>query len=174
MRVPALSGVRVSVNLPVEEIEKPDVVAWIAGHIRRSRLPRTRLAIELTETSPVKDFAKMHRAVRRLREAGHDVLIDDFELDDRRRRLLRLPFSGVKLDRSLAQATRRSGRARQQVRQIAKLGMTVTAEGISGRPLWQQLRALGADRAQGFWLARPLPLAALPAWAQRWKGGQPR
>lgn len=174
MRLPALREVRVSVNLPVEEIEKPDVVAWIAGQIRRSRLPRMRLAIELTETSPVKDFAKMHRAVRRLREAGHDVLIDDFELDDRRRRLLRLPFSGVKLDRSLAQATRRSGRARQQVRQIARLGMTVTAEGISARPLWHQLRALGAHRAQGFWLARPLPLAALPAWAQRWKGGQPR
>jgi EAL domain-containing protein (putative c-di-GMP-specific phosphodiesterase class I) len=174
MRLPALRGVRVSVNLPVEEIEKPDVVAWIAAQIRRSRLPRTRLAIELTETSPVKDFAKMHRAVRRLRAAGHDVLIDDFELDDRRRRLLRLPFSGVKLDRSLVQATRRSGRARQQVRQIAKLGMTVTAEGISTRPLWNAMRALGAHRAQGFWLARPLPVAALPAWAARWKGGQPR
>lgn len=174
MRLPSLRDVRVSVNLPVEEIEKPDIVAWLAGQIRRSRLPRTRLAVELTETSPVRDFSKMHRAVRRLRAAGHDVLIDDFELDDRRRRLLRLPFSGVKLDKSLVQATRRSGRARQQVREISRLGMTVTAEGISSRPLWNALRELGAHRAQGFWLARPLPLAALPAWTARWKGGHPR
>jgi EAL domain-containing protein (putative c-di-GMP-specific phosphodiesterase class I) len=174
MRLPALRAVRVSVNLPAEEIQKPDVAAWIAARIGRSRLPRTRLAIELTETSPVRDFARMRRAVRRLRAAGHDVLIDDFELDDRRRRLLRLPFSGVKLDRSLVQATRHSARARHQVRGIAKLGLTVTAEGVSSRALWNALRALGVHRAQGFWLARPLPLAALPAWAARWKGGQPR
>jgi EAL domain-containing protein (putative c-di-GMP-specific phosphodiesterase class I) len=174
MRLPALGALRVSVNLPVEEVLKPDLTAWLGAQLRRSRLPRARLAIELTETSPVRDFARMHRALRRLRAAGHEVLIDDFALDDRRRRLLRLPFTGVKLDKSLVQAAGRSARARQQVRRIARVGMTVTAEGISSRPLWSLLRRLGAHRGQGFWMARPLPLAALPAWAARWKGGQPR
>ncbi|MCX8134313.1 MAG: EAL domain-containing protein [Roseococcus sp.] len=174
MRLPGLGALCVSVNLPVEEVVKPDLGAWLGAQLRRSRLPRARLAIELTETSPVRDFARMRRALQRLHTAGHEVLIDDFALDDHRRRLLRLPFTGVKLDKSLVQAAARSARARQQVRRIVRTGMTVTAEGISSRELWMLLRGLGAHRGQGFWMARPLPLAALPAWTARWRARQPR
>lgn len=162
----------VSVNLPVEELEKRDTLSWIADQLRLSRLPRHRLAIELTETSPVRDFTRLCRSVRRLRARGHQVLIDDFEVDDRRRRLLRLPFSGVKLDKGFVESLATSARARQQVRSLARQGLSMTAEGVSSAAIWRSLRHLGVERAQGFWLARPLPIAALPAWAERWRASQ--
>jgi EAL domain-containing protein (putative c-di-GMP-specific phosphodiesterase class I) len=165
--------IAVSVNLPVEELEKRDTLFWIAQQLKRSRLPRARLAIELTETSPVRDFTRLGRSIRRLRAAGHQVLIDDFELDDRRRRLLRLPFSGVKLDKAFVTKLAHSARARQQVRAMARQGLAITAEGVSTAAIWQSLRHLGVARAQGFWLARPLPIAALPAWSARWRAQQP-
>lgn len=162
----------VSVNLPVEELEKRDTLSWIADQLRASRLPRHRLAIELTETSPVRDFTRLARSVRRLRALGHQVLIDDFEVDDRRRRLLRLPFSGVKLDKGFVENLAKCARARQQVRALARQGLSMTAEGVSSAAIWRSLRHLGVERAQGFWLARPLPIAALPAWAERWRASQ--
>jgi EAL domain-containing protein (putative c-di-GMP-specific phosphodiesterase class I) len=76
----------------------------------------------VTETSPVVDNSRLNRSLRRLRAAGHEVMMDDFTLDDVRRRLLRLPFSGVKLDRSLVQQLPHSGRARNQVRALCRLG----------------------------------------------------
>jgi len=167
-------GLVVSVNLPVEELEKRDTLSWIADQLRAVRMPRRRLAIELTETSPVRDFSRLCRSVRRLRAGGHQVLIDDFEVDDRRRRLLRLPFSGVKLDKGFVESLATSARARQQVRRLARQGLSMTAEGVSSAAIWRSLRHLGVERAQGFWLARPLPLAALPAWARRWRRSQPR
>jgi len=173
MRLRTRTPLAVSVNLPVEELEKRDTLAWLAQQLKRSRLPRARLAIELTETSPVRDFTRLGRSVRRLRAAGHEVLIDDFELDDRRRRLLRLPFSGVKLDKGFVGKLARSARARQQVRTMAREGLSMTAEGVSTPAIWRSLRHLGVARAQGFWLARPLPIAALPAWSARWRGQQP-
>ncbi len=164
---------KVSVNLSVAEFERGDVVAWLARESRIARLPAPRLVIELTETAPVVDRARLARALRRLRAAGHDVVMDDFILDDPRRRLLGLPFTGVKLDRSLVRRLRHSLRARAQVRGMVKRGLVLTAEGVSSAGDLRLLRHLGVQRAQGFWLARPLPVQALAAWTRQ-RVAQPR
>ncbi len=164
---------KVSVNLAVAEFEGRDVAAWLARESRRARLPAERLCIELTETSPVVDRARLLRSLRRLRQAGHEVVMDDFVLDDPRRALLGLPFTGVKLDRSLTRLVPRCARARAQVRAIAAHGLTITAEGVASKSDLRALRALGVQRGQGFWLARPLPVQALAAWTRQ-RVAQPR
>jgi EAL domain-containing protein (putative c-di-GMP-specific phosphodiesterase class I) len=164
----------VSINLSVAEFTAPGVVGWLGRQLRRARLPRARLAIELTETSPVIDRARLATSLRRLRRAGHDVMLDDFVLGDTRRSLLRLPFSGVKLDRSLVQQLPVAARARNEVRALARQGLTLTAEGVSSPELWRGLRHLGIARVQGFLVARPLPISALSAWARKWRAAQPR
>ena len=171
-RLPRRMVIPVSVNLPAPELDKRDVVAWLGQQLQRSRLPRHQLMIELTETAPVRDLSRMARTLRRLKAAGHGVLLDDLVLDDPRQRLLRLPFAGIKLDRSLVLALPRSGRARHQVRSMARRGLVMTAEGISSPALLRGLRFLGVARAQGFLMGRPLPVAALPAWNDRWRSLQ--
>ncbi|UPY35010.1 EAL domain-containing protein [Sediminicoccus sp. KRV36] len=171
-RLPGHMPIPVSVNLPAPELDKRDVVAWLGQQLRRSRFPRHRLMIELTETAPVRDLSRMARTLRRLRAAGHGVLLDDLVLDDPRQRLLRLDFAGIKLDRSLVLSLPRSARARNQVHAMAKRGLVMTAEGVSSPALFRTLRFLGVARAQGFLMGRPLPVAALPAWNNRWRGAQ--
>lgn len=168
-RLPQRLPIPVSVNLPVPELEKRDVVAWLGQQLRRSRLPRRRLLVELTETAPVKDRAILGRSLRRLKAAGHGVMLDDYLVDDPRRNLLKLPFASVKLDRSLVQSLPRSARARQQVRRLAQRGLLLTAEGVSSPALFKLLKSLGVQRAQGFLVGRPLPIEALPAWNDRWR-----
>jgi EAL domain-containing protein (putative c-di-GMP-specific phosphodiesterase class I) len=168
-RMPGRLPIPVSVNLPVPEMEKRDVVAWLGQQLRRSRLPRRRLMVELTETAPVKDRTRLGRSLRRLNAAGHGVMLDDFLLDDPRQNLLNLPFASVKLDRSLVQSLPRSARAREQVRKLARRGLCLTAEGVSSPALFRLLRDLGVQRAQGFLVGRPLPIEALPAWNDRWR-----
>jgi EAL domain-containing protein (putative c-di-GMP-specific phosphodiesterase class I) len=171
-RMPGHLPIPVSVNLPAPELDKRDVVAWLGQQLRRSRFPRRRLMIELTETAPVRDLSRMARTLRRLKAAGHGVLMDDYVLDDPRQRLLRLDFAGIKLDRSLVQSLPKSARARNQVHRMAKRGLVMTAEGVSSPALLRVLRFLGVARAQGFLMGRPLPVAALPAWNDRWRGTQ--
>ncbi|MBS7790983.1 EAL domain-containing protein [Roseococcus sp. SDR] len=171
-RLPARLGIPVSVNLPAPELDKRDVVAWLGHQLSRTRFPRRRLMIELTETAPVRDLSRMARTLRRLKAAGHGVLMDDYLLDDPRQRLLRLDFAGIKLDRSLVQSLPKSARARNQVHRMAKRGLTMTAEGVSTPALLRTLRFLGVARAQGFLMGRPLPVVALPAWNQRWRSAE--
>jgi EAL domain-containing protein (putative c-di-GMP-specific phosphodiesterase class I) len=48
-------------------------------------------------------------------------------------------------------------------------GLTVVAEGIETVALWHRLRGLGADQAQGFFIAHALPAAAVPMWLTSWR-----
>ena len=168
---PALS-LPVSINLPLEVVLRADTVPWLARILREDRMRPAMLGIEMTETTPVRDLSSLRRAVVRLREAGHEVWIDDMTLD-RRDLLMGLPFSGVKLDRHLVGAMPTSRRARAEVERLVAIahagGMLVTAEGVTGGALWQALAMRGVDHAQGFAVGRPLPAAALPAWAAAWR-----
>jgi len=70
----------VSINLPLEVLLCRGTVAWLGGLCREERLRPEDLAIELTETAPVRNIPLLSRAVTRLRQAGHPVWIDDMSL----------------------------------------------------------------------------------------------
>jgi EAL domain-containing protein (putative c-di-GMP-specific phosphodiesterase class I) len=38
--------------------------------------------------------------------------------------------------------------------------------------MWDRLRALGVQEAQGFFIARPLPAAAVSVWLEAWRTRQ--
>jgi EAL domain-containing protein (putative c-di-GMP-specific phosphodiesterase class I) len=44
------------------------------------------------------------------------------------------------------------------------LGLKVIAEGVENRPLWDRLRDLGCDEAQGYYISRPLSSTDLTQW----------
>jgi EAL domain-containing protein (putative c-di-GMP-specific phosphodiesterase class I) len=48
----------------------------------------------------------------------------------------------------------------------------VVAEGVETQEMWDRLRALGVQEAQGFFIARPLPAAAVPVWLEAWRTRQ--
>jgi EAL domain-containing protein (putative c-di-GMP-specific phosphodiesterase class I) len=166
--------ISVSLNLPLATLQQGDVPGWLRGLMRPAGFRAADVAIELTETTEVRDRSALRRALRRLEAAGHPVLMDDLTLGDPRLRLLRLPFSGVKLDRSLVCRLPHERRARAQAEQIVRLahrrGMRVTAEGVADAAVWDAVRATGADLAQGFAVGRPMPLRALLAWVGAWHG----
>ncbi|MDE2252355.1 MAG: EAL domain-containing protein, partial [Gammaproteobacteria bacterium] len=42
------------------------------------------------------------------------------------------------------------------------------AEGIETREDWDLMRHLGCDYGQGYFIARPMPAAALSGWVRAW------
>lgn len=164
--------IRLSFNLPLSELLKPDLPHWLQRMAAEAGLAPSEILLELTESTPVRDRALLRRALNRLRQAGLGVLLDDLALDDGRRRLLDLPFAGVKLDRGLVIAMPEERRARAEVERIVRHArrhnMMVIAEGVTDTRIWHAVAAAGCDLAQGFGVGRPLPPAALPAWIAAW------
>ena len=168
-------GIKVAVNVSLEQLLQIDIKVWIARARQTGHMPPQNLSVELTEDMPVRDLSILRRAIGRLADEGIDVHLDDLTMDDGRLHLTRLPFSGIKLDKGLVMRLPEDGRARRFVQRVVdhadRHGQHVIAEGVAEERLWQAVASLGVHRAQGFWVGRPLPHSVLPAWRRSWAGG---
>jgi EAL domain-containing protein (putative c-di-GMP-specific phosphodiesterase class I) len=167
----------VTVNLPLDLLHQPDLATWLGRAMRHSALGPAELSLELTEHAEVLDRSALDRTLRRLRRAGHGVFLDDILLDDPRADLFHLPFSGLKLDRSMVTALPGNARARQRLRRLVReahaRGQVLVAEGVSHPMQLRMLAEFGVDWAQGFLISRPLPANALLSWSELWRAGRP-
>ncbi|UFN49721.1 EAL domain-containing protein [Roseomonas sp. OT10] len=171
---------RMSVNLPLSVLLEADARSWLARIVGRAGLKPRDVVLELTETMQVRDHSVLGRALRRLQGAGFAVVLDDLSPEADRDEQLDLPFDGFKLDRGLVAAMPRSRAARARVERLmaraARMGMTVTAEGVADARLWRAVETAGVHFAQGFAIGRPVPADVLSSWVQAWRSAwvQPR
>jgi EAL domain-containing protein (putative c-di-GMP-specific phosphodiesterase class I) len=167
-------GLSVALNFPLDVLVGATALAQLESQRHAAGIPVERVIIELTESQAVRNIVALRGAVEHLRRAGYQIVIDDVgpavtELDQ----LLDLPFTGIKLDKALVHQIETAPDVVAEVERIigsAKArGLTVVAEGVEDVALWRRLRALGADQAQGFLVAHPLPAAAVPMWLKSWQ-----
>ncbi|HTZ72166.1 MAG TPA: EAL domain-containing protein [Acetobacteraceae bacterium] len=130
-----------------------------------------RVIIELVETPDPPDLGAVATAVIRWRDAGFLVTIDDAGPPlPHWRALVDLPFTGVKLDGSLAQPGEAAHAMAGEIVTAAKRrNLFVVAEGIEDAAALERMRALGVDAVQGFLFCRPVPARALRLWAEAWR-----
>lgn len=150
-----------AVNLSPLQLADPLMPARLLQLLDRHDFAPDRLVVELTETSRVEDFPLATRSLSELRAAGIRLKIDDFGTGYASfLRLHRLPFDGVKVDRSLMEMVDTSA-GRVMLRSIFdlshSLGMVTTMEGIESQEHAVVLQLLGCDLGQGFLYGSPQP-----------------
>jgi EAL domain-containing protein (putative c-di-GMP-specific phosphodiesterase class I) len=81
---------------------------------------------------------------------------------------MKLPVQELKIDQSfisrMATDEEISTIVRSTIDLGHNLGLQVVAEGVEDRAVWDMLRTLGCDDAQGYFMSRPLEAHALTAW----------
>jgi len=110
--------------------------------------------------------------ITRLRVKGFLLSIDDFGTGfSSMVRLVRLPFSEIKVDKSFVMDAQQSQESRTIIRSIIdlghSLGLLVAAEGVEDLATLNYLNSLGCDLAQGYFIARPMSGAAAADWAKQ-------
>jgi EAL domain-containing protein (putative c-di-GMP-specific phosphodiesterase class I) len=167
-------GLTMALNYPLKVLSHPRAANRLDTRRGLLGLTPEQVQIELTESQPVEDFDALGRSLELLRTMGYRVSIDDVgpgvrNLD----RLLTLPFSGLKLDKHIVRALGTSGAdasfAPRVIEQARARGLNVVAEGVETREMWDRVRDLGVQEAQGYLIARPLPAAAVPVWLEAWR-----
>jgi EAL domain-containing protein (putative c-di-GMP-specific phosphodiesterase class I) len=128
------------------------------------------IGLEMTESSLMRDPAASIAELEQLRRMGFRLYVDDFGTGySSLSYLSRLPVDVIKIDHGFTMAMVRDRRAAAIVKSTIHLahdlGMTVVAEGVSERRIWDALLQLGCDEAQGYYIAPPLPAGELLGWA---------
>jgi EAL domain-containing protein (putative c-di-GMP-specific phosphodiesterase class I) len=166
-------GPRMSINFSLDVLLMPAALERLEEQRAAVGVPAERIIIELTESRPVDDIPLLRRSLEYLRGLGYGAAIDDVgPAVPRLGPLLKLPFTSLKLDKDLVQQVADSEEVRTflavTTARAKARGFTVTAEGVETTEIWDQMAALGVDEMQGFLMARPLTVAAVPVWWESW------
>ena len=153
-----------AINLTAGTLDEPGH-ADLPERLLRAGLTPARVTLELTETGLASPVAQRQRNLRRLREAGYKIAIDDFGIGQSALGALHnLPVTELKIDRSFIAALDGddAGRALPIIRAILAmaraLGLRTVAEGVETPSQFARLQHEGCTGMQGFLLGRPCDL----------------
>lgn len=163
---------QISVNLSARMVDHPALVHRIADIVRETGLRDCSLiTFEVTETFSLSNRDQARTNLAGLRAMGFRLSIDDFGTGQASLAYLaEIPSDEIKLDRCFIQPIVSNRREQLIVSSVIALahalGQEVVAEGIEDAATLDAMEAMGCDFAQGFYLARPMPLSQLIAAIQ--------
>jgi EAL domain-containing protein (putative c-di-GMP-specific phosphodiesterase class I) len=118
------------------------------------------LALEVTETTLMRDVAAASERLEKLKELGVRVAIDDFGTGYASlSHLQRMPVDILKIDQSFVAALSQEGQGRELLEAIVGVGhalsLEVVAEGVETQSQMTTLQEMGCQWAQGSLIGRP-------------------
>ena len=169
----------VAVNLSARQFRQKDLVNAICAALDEHDVPPRLLQCEVTESAMLHDVDAATVVLTSLREAGVKVSLDDFGTGySSLSYLKRLPVDSVKIDRSFVHditSDPESAKIVQAIIGLTKaLELTAIAEGVETQEQLEFLQQYGCEEAQGYYYAKPLPVAEVTRWleAHQAKGGK--
>ena len=154
----------ISVNFSVSEFRDEKFCKEILSIIDSYDIPRSMIAIELTETSNDADIEQIKQCMNFLGKEGISFFLDDFGSEySNFDRLVLLPFDVIKFDRTLMfLATKDDDKSFKAISGLSDLfrsmDFKVLFEGVETEKDAITCLAMGADYLQGFLYSRPIPI----------------
>jgi diguanylate cyclase (GGDEF)-like protein len=160
---------RLAINISARSLRDDTLPDKIFGQLAAHNIEAQQLEVEITETAVIADPARAATMLRRLREAGVRISLDDFGQGyTSLAHLGRLPLTELKIDRSFVTAMLASEQDRTIIRSVIDLGhdlgLDVVAEGAETTEVLDALTTLGCDIAQGYVITPPLPATQIQGW----------
>lgn len=156
-------SLRLFVNLSAQLLTEEATVAALCDLARQ---PGADLGVEVTERSVIADPEIAFVNIRRLREAGLCIAIDDYGAGlSSLTYLKQIDADELKIDKSFVTSLGTSHRdpliVRSTIDLAHALGMSVTAEGVETPAAHALLTVMGCDMMQGYLIGRPMRPEAL-------------
>lgn len=162
---------RIYVNVSPLQVQDPTWSSDLLMALERHQLTPDRIVLELTEGSILEMSTHVADQLRDLRRQGFALAMDDFGTGySGLQRLTELPFSEVKIDRSLISAIDYVQLQQAMLSAVIRLsdatGIMVVVEGVERSRQRQMLLTLGCRNGQGYQLSAPLSEQELEALLQ--------
>ena len=159
----------VSINVSRIDLFDPDLVEKLESIVRENRLSHDDLHLEITESAYTENAEQITSTVRRLRDLGFRIEMDDFGSGYSSLNMLStLPIDSLKLD---MQFIRNAFRDRKDTRLLevmiqlaASFEVPTIAEGVETAEQMFTLKMMGCDIVQGYYFSRPLPAVEFEAF----------
>jgi len=154
------------VNLSARQFRQQRLDAVIGRIVTESRIDPRLLEFELTESMLMTDAESAVETLRRIKARGIRLALDDFGTGySSLSYLKRFPLDALKIDRAFIRDVTENPDDVSIVVAIINLARSlrlhVIAEGVETQEQLEFLRRHGCDEAQGYYIARPMDVAAI-------------
>jgi diguanylate cyclase (GGDEF)-like protein len=158
----------VTVNLSLLQFESGDLINVVKKALADAGLAPSRLELEISEALIERDKGKMRCTLEELHRIGVGITLDNFGKATGSLSSLRsFPFDKVKIDKRLVREMPGRNENAAIVKAVATLadtlGMTSVAEGVETLDELNTVVRAGCNKAQGFFIGRPVPVSELAA-----------
>lgn len=161
--------IKVTVNISPIQFEYGDLYKVVKDALRDTGLEPHRLELEITETVLLRDEAKVHDTLHKLRKLGVQIALDDFGTAYASLSYLRsFPFDTIKIDRSFIrdldgpQRTDCVAIINAVVGLANQLKMGAVAEGVETLDHLETVSRAGCE-VQGFYFSKPVQASEVQA-----------
>ena len=150
-----------SVNLSQLDFAMADMVSVVDDAVRSNGLSEEYLHVEITESAI--DEQHIHRELKRFREKGYQLWMDDFGSGYSSLNVLKdFDFDVLKVDMRFLKDFDTNPRSRvilKNIMNMAKeLGIQTLMEGVESEEVMEFLRQTGCEKAQGYLYGKPMPI----------------
>ena len=165
-------GTGFSINLSGQSAADPDLIDFIVDGYERFGVEPSMVGFELTETAAISSFETAVELVGRIRALGARVSLDDFGSGLSSFGYLKnLPIDVLKIDGQFVREIVDNEVDRTMVKAIAEIARSMrirtVAEFVEDQGIVDVLVELGIDYAQGYHIARPMPVEQALAMLER-------
>lgn len=171
------AGFKLAINLSTRDLLDLEFPARLDGVLAKYDMAASAFCLEITESAIMDDPQRAQSTLNLLSDRGFKLSIDDFGTGYSSLAYLKsLPVDELKIDKSFVINMETDEDDAKIVRSTVdlahNLGLTVVAEGVENALIWDKLKALNCDEAQGYFMSKPNAASTFAAWCEGWDAKQ--
>jgi diguanylate cyclase (GGDEF)-like protein/PAS domain S-box-containing protein len=155
-----------SINLSGPSISDKNFLGFVVEQLEAKQVPPEKVCFEITETAAITNLSSASRLISTLRDLGCSFALDDFGSGVSSFAYLKnLAVDLIKIDGVFVKDICSDPVSRALVKSINDMGHAMgkrtIAEAVEDQGVFEELRRIGVDYAQGYGITAPRPLTTL-------------
>lgn len=151
-----------SINISIDDIQDPITTQYIINTIIETNTA-SRIIFEILESDGIENYDSVERFIKQVKALGAKIAIDDFGSGySSFEHILRLDIDYIKIDGALIRDITTKKNSHIVVSTIVdfanKIGVETIAEFVGNKDIFEALKSMGIDFAQGYYIGEPKPL----------------
>ncbi len=152
----------ITINISIEDILNPKTSSFILRKLKRFHKPDL-ITFEILENEGIQNYKKVANFIKKIKSFGCKVAIDDFGSGySNFEQILKLDIDYIKIDGSLIKDILTNKENEIIIKTIInfakELKVETIAEFVSSKEIFEKVKSLGIDYAQGYYIGKPAPI----------------
>ncbi len=152
----------ITINIAIEDIVNPKISSFIINKLKKCAYSHL-VTFEILETDGIKNYKSVTSFIKKVKSYDCKIALDDFGSGySNFEQILKLDIDYIKIDGALIKNINTNSQSEIVIKTIItfakELGIQTIAEFVWNEEVFNKVKSLGIDYAQGYFIGKPAPI----------------